>query len=90
MQRQYKVNLLTARAGHKLPRKKMKMRITGRKEFEMDDIFRCEICKYYNGLVEVEDGFGLMKNKINCFKFGYLDTLTDLETCKLFKEKEEK
>jgi len=54
----------------------------------MDDINKCEICKYYRGLVEVPNGYpGLTKEKIDCFKFGYLDLLTDPETCKLFEEK---
>lgn len=54
----------------------------------MEDIFYCEICKYYQGLVEVPNGFGLMKNKINCWYFGYLELLTDTQTCKKYTEKE--
>ena len=54
----------------------------------MEKIERCEICKYYQGLVEVPNGYpGLTKEKIDCFKFGYLDLLTDPSTCKLFEEK---
>ena len=52
----------------------------------MEEITKCLICKYYQGLVEVPNGYpGLTKEKINCFKFGYLELLTDPDTCKLFE-----
>ena len=55
----------------------------------MEDIKKCETCKYYQGLVEVPNGYGLMKEKINCFYFGYLELLTDSDNCKAFIEKGE-
>ena len=56
----------------------------------MEEIGKCEKCKFYQGLVSVPNGYiDLMKDKINCFYFGYMELLTDSEGCQAFKEAKE-
>ena len=52
----------------------------------MEDIGRCETCKYFQGLVEIPNGHtGLTKNNINCWYFGYMELMIDAETCKKYE-----
>jgi hypothetical protein len=53
----------------------------------MEDIGRCKKCKHYQGLVDVPNGFlDILKKKINCLKFGYLELLIDADTCTVFNK----
>lgn len=63
--------------------------IKNKGEEKMEEITKCLTCKHYQGLIEVPNGYpGLTKEKIDCFKFGYLELLINFETCKLFERKE--
>ena len=52
----------------------------------MENIGKCEECKHYQGLVAVPNGYkDILKNKINCLMFGYMEVFIDANTCKLYR-----
>jgi len=50
----------------------------------MENMGKCESCKHYQGLVAVPNGFDILKNKIDCLMFGYLEVFINPDTCKLY------
>jgi len=55
---------------------------------DSSDVGKCKECKHYQGLVTVPNGHkDVLKNKINCFMFGYIEVFIDANTCKSYKER---